>query len=309
MFEACKSVIGKAVRDSGFSADELDGLILVGGSSQMPILQNFLSNSLNIPVIQKKNIDEIVAFGLGKYIGIKQREEEIKDLVVTDICPFSLSTSTYNEQNPNKDLARVIIPKNSVLPSSKTVHLQTVHKGQTKVAINVYQGQAMYAKDNLFLGGTEISVPRNLMENEAFDLTYSYDINSMLYVEAYVRSTKQKHVFKVGKGDKLEKIDASVRLDRIKEASMQIYQSNEVEFLLTRIERIYEEVDENTQDYLRHLHGHFAEDMKQMNNNIQKRNILIDRVKRILDDIEYRQDVDQLDIFSNDDEESGGFLA
>lgn len=309
LLEACKSVIGKAVRDSEFSADELDGLILVGGSSQMPILQNYLSNSLNIPVIEKKNIDEIVAFGLGKYIGIKQREEEIKDLVVTDICPFSLSISTYNEQNPNKDLACVIIPKNSVLPSSKTVHLQTVHKGQTKVAINVYQGQAMYAKDNLFLGGTEIAVPRNLMENEAFDLTYSYDINSMLYVEAYVRSTKQKYVFKVGKGDKLEKIDASVRLDKIKEVSMQIYQSDEVEFLLSRIERIYEEVDENTQDYLRHLHGHFSEDMKQMNNNIQKRNILINRVKQVLDDIEYRQDVDQLDIFSNDDEESGGFLA
>ena len=310
LLEACKSVIGKAVKDSGFSVDEIDSLILVGGSSQMPVLQNYLTSILNVPVLKEHNMDELVALGLGKYIGIKQREENIKDIVVTDICPFSLSTSTYNEQDPNKDLAKVVIPKNSVLPSSKTVHLQTLHKGQTKVNISVYQGQAMYAKDNLFLGKTSISVPRNLKENESFDLTYSYDINSMLYVEALVHSTKQKYIFKVGKSDRLEKVETSKRLESIKHVSMQMYQSDEVEMLLARIERMYEEVDENTQEYLRHLHGHFSEDMKRMNNNLQKRRALIDRVKRVLDDIEATQDVENLDIFTDEDEESsGGFLA
>lgn len=310
LLESCKSVIGKAVKDSGFSVDEIDSLILVGGSSQMPVLQKYLTNILNVPVFKENNMDELVALGLGKYIGIKQREENIKDIVVTDICPFSLSTSTYNEQDPNKDLASVIIPKNSVLPSSKTIHLQTLHRGQTKINISVYQGQAMYAKDNLFLGKTSIVVPRNMKENESFDLTYSYDINSMLYVEALIHSTKQKYIFKVGKSEHLEKVDVSKRLESIKHVSMQMYQSDEVEMLLTRIERMYEEVDENTQEYLRHLHGHFNEDMKQMNNNLQKRRALIDRVKRVLDDIEASQDVENLDIFTDEDEESsGGFLA
>ena len=310
LLEACKVVIGKAVKDSGFSVDEIDSLILVGGSSQMPMLQKYLTKILNIPVLKEKNMDELVALGLGKYIGIKQREENIKDIVVTDICPFSLSTSTYNEQEPNKDLAKVVIPKNSVLPSSKTVHLQTLHKGQTKVDISVYQGQAMYAKDNLFLGKTSICVPRNIKENESFDLTYSYDINSMLYVEALIHSTKQKYTFKVGKGKYLEKVDASMNLESIKHISMQIYQSDEVDILLARIERMYEEVDENTQEYLRHLHGHFSEDMKQMNNNLKKRNMLINRVRHVLDDIETSQKVENLDIFSNEDEQSsGGFLA
>ena len=270
LLESCKNVIGKAVKDSGFSASELDSLILVGGSSKMPVLQHYLSDALNIPVLKEENMDSLVVLGLGKYIGIKQRDENIKDVVVTDICPFSLSTSTYNEQNPDLELSTVLIPKNSVLPTSKKMTLRTVHKGQTKVNISVFQGQAMYAKENLFLGQAFIHVPRNMHDYESFDLIYSYDINSMLYVEAVVHSTKEHYIFRVSKGDVLEKVDASVRLDSIKEVSLALYQNNEVDALLARIERIYREVDEETQDYLMKLHTEFTKDMESLINNILK---------------------------------------
>ena len=309
LLESCKNVIGKAVKDSGFSASELDSLILVGGSSQMPVLQHYLSDALNIPVLKEENMDSLVVLGLGKYIGIKQRDENIKDLVVTDICPFSLSTSTYNEQNPDLELSTVLIPKNSVLPTSKKMTLRTVHKGQTKVNISVFQGQAMYAKENLFLGQAFIHVPRNMHDYESFDLIYSYDINSMLYVEAIVHSTKEHYIFRVSKGDLLEKVDASVRLDSIKEVSLALYQNNEVDALLARIERIYQEVDEETQDYLMRLHADFTKDMDTLINNIQKRNRLIHQVSQILDQIEESQNVDQLDIFSQEEDEEGEYLA
>ena len=309
LLESCKNVIGKAVKDSGFSAGELDSLILVGGSSQMPVLQHYLSDTLNIPVLKEENMDSLVVLGLGKYIGIKQRDENIKDLVVTDICPFSLSTSTYNEQNPDLELSTVLIPKNSVLPTSKKMTLRTVHKGQTKVNISVFQGQAMYAKENLFLGQAFIHVPRNMHDYESFDLIYSYDINSMLYVEAIVHSTKEHYIFRVSKGDLLEKVDASVRLDSIKEVSLALYQNNEVDALLARIERIYQEVDEETQEYLMRLHADFTKDMDTLINNIQKRNRLIHQVSQILDQIEESQNVDQLDIFSQEEDEEGEYLA
>lgn len=309
LLESCKNVIGKAVKDSGFSASELDSLVLVGGSSQMPVLQHYLSDALNIPVLKEENMDSLVVLGLGKYIGIKQRDENIKDVVVTDICPFSLSTSTYNEQNPDLELSTVLIPKNSVLPTSKKTTLRTVHKGQTKVNISVYQGQAMYAKENLFLGQAFIHVPRNMHDYESFDLIYSYDINSMLYVEAIVHSTKEHYIFRVSKGDLLEKVDASIRLDSIKSVSLALYQNNEVEALLARIERIYQEVDEETQDYLMRLHADFTKDMDTLINNIQKRNRLIHQVSRILDQIEESQNVDQLDIFSQEEDEEGEYLA
>ena len=309
LLESCKNVIGKAVKDSGFSASELDSLILVGGSSKMPVLQHYLSDALNIPVLKEENMDSLVALGLGKYIGIKQRDENIKDVVVTDICPFSLSTSTYNEQNPGLELSTVLIPKNSVLPTSKKMTLRTVHKGQTKVNISVFQGQAMYAKENLFLGQAFIHVPRNMHDYESFDLIYSYDINSMLYVEAVVHSTKEHYIFRVSKGDVLEKVDASVRLDSIKEVSLGLYQNNEVDALLARIERIYREVDEETQDYLMKLHTEFTKDMESLINNIQKRKRLINQVSRILDQIEESQNVDQLDIFTQEEDEEGEYLA
>lgn len=309
LLESCKNVIGKAVKDSGFSANELDSLILVGGSSQMPVLQHYLSDALNIPVLKEENMDSLVALGLGKYIGIKQRDENIKDVVVTDICPFSLSTSTYNEQNPDLELSTVLIPKNSVLPTSKKMTLRTVHKGQTKVNISVFQGQAMYAKENLFLGQAFIHVPRNMHDYESFDLIYSYDINSMLYVEAIVHSTKEHYIIRVSKGDVLEKVDASVRLDSIKEVSLALYQNNEVDALLARIERIYQEVDEETQDYLMRLHTEFTKDMESLINNIQKRKRLINQVSQILNQIEESQNVDSLDIFSQEEDEEGEYLA
>lgn len=309
LLESCKNVIGKAVKDSGFSASELDSLILVGGSSQMPVLQHYLSAALNIPVLKEENMDSLVALGLGKYIGIKQRDENIKDVVVTDICPFSLSTSTYNEQNPDLELSTVLIPKNSVLPTSKKMTLRTVHKGQTKVNISVFQGQAMYAKENLFLGQAFIHVPRNMRDYESFDLIYSYDINSMLYVEAIVHSTKEHYIFRVSKGDVLEKVDASIRLDSIKEVSLALYQNNEVDALLARIERIYQEVDEEIQDYLMRLHAEFTKDMETLINNIQKRKRLIQQVSSILDQIEESQNVDSLDIFSQEEDEEGEYLA
>lgn len=309
LLESCKNVIGKAVKDSGFSASELDSLILVGGSSQMPVLQHYLSAALNIPVLKEEHMDSLVALGLGKYIGIKQRDENIKDVVATDICPFSLSTSTYNEQNPDLELSTVLIPKNSVLPTSKKMTLRTVHKGQTKVNISVFQGQAMYAKENLFLGQAFIHVPRNMRDYESFDLIYSYDMNSMLYVEAIVHSTKEHYIFRVSKGDVLEKVDASIRLDSIKEVSLALYQNNEVDALLARIERIYQEVDEETQDYLMRLHAEFTKDMQTLINNIQKRKRLINQVSSILDQIEACQDVDQLDIFNQEEDEEGEYLA
>lgn len=309
LLESCKNVIGKAVKDSGFSASELDSLILVGGSSKMPVLQHYLSDALNIPVLKEENMDSLVALGLGKYIGIKQRDENIKDVVVTDICPFSLSTSTYNEQNPGLELSTVLIPKNSVLPTSKKMTLRTVHKGQTKVNISVFQGQAMYAKENLFLGQAFIHVPRNMHDYESFDLIYSYDINSMLYVEAIVHSTQEHYIFRVSKGDVLEKVDASVRLDSIKEVSLALYQNNEVDALLARIERIYQEVNEETQDYLMRLHSEFTKDMETLINNIQKRKRLINQVSQILNQIEESQNVDSLDIFSQEEDEEGEYLA
>ena len=124
-----------------------------------------------------------------------------------------------------------------------------------------------------------------------------------------VHSTKEHYIFRVSKGDVLENVDASIRLDSIKEVSLALYQNNEVDALLARIERIYQEVDEETQDYLMRLHAEFTKDMETLINNIQKRKRLIQQVSSILDQIEESQKVDSLDIFSQEEDEEGEYLA
>ena len=91
--------------------------------------------------------------------------------------------------------------------------------------------------------------------------------------------------------------------------SLALYQNNEVDALLARIERIYQEVDEETQDYLMRLHSEFTKDMETLINNIQKRKRLINQVSQILNQIEESQNVDQLDIFSREEDEEGEYLA
>ena len=98
-------------------------------------------------------------------------------------------------------------------------------------------------------------------------------------------------------------------MDSIKEISLALYQNNEVDALLARIERIYQEVDEETQDYLMRLHAEFTKDMETLINNIQKRKRLIQQVSSILDQIEACQDVERLDIFNQEEDEEGEYLA
>ena len=94
-----------------------------------------------------------------------------------------------------------------------------------------------------------------------------------------------------------------------KKVSLALYQNNEVDALLARIERIYQEVDEETQDYLMRLHSEFTKDMETLINNIQKRKRLINQVSQILNQIEESQNVDSLDIFSQEEDEEGEYLA
>lgn len=86
------------------------------------------------------------------YAGIKERNADIRDMLLTDICPFSLSVSQYNEADPNRDLCDVLIERNMALPVSRETIMTTAHDRQTKMRFKVYQGEAMYAEDNLLLG-------------------------------------------------------------------------------------------------------------------------------------------------------------
>ena len=309
ILENAKIVIAKAVKDSGFTADELDSLILVGGSSKMPLVQEYLSDLLSIPIEQTRDFDQLVAMGLGKYIGIKQRSESIKDMVVTDICPFSLSTAVINDVEPDKLLSKVIIERNSVLPCSKTVMLQTARLGQKKLDVEVFQGESMYAKDNLQLGKTSIDIPINHQVHEQFALTYTYDINSMLYVEIHILSTNEIYIFQVGQSSDFEKVTSTKQLDSIKNVSLQLNKNSEYEMVLEKAKRIYMEMDAQGQDWLRDMVLRFIKLYERNTNNIKKKALLIEEMDHLLDRYDLNRIYENMDIFKNEEDENEGMLS
>lgn len=313
ILDEIRDVIGKAVKDSGFTADELSGLILVGGSSHMPLVRDYLTELLNIPVIRTADTDLLVAKGLGTYIGMKERREEVKDLVITDICPFSLGTGVINrEEKKWKDWFKVIIPRNTVLPASEVTYLQTAVLGQKEVNIQVYQGEEMYAEDNLKLGSVTIPVPINKNEHEAFQVTYSYDINSMLYIEIEIVSTGKKHLFQVGSGEKLEAVHDIAHMSAVKDVSLQLNQNPELDACMERARRIYTELSEYEKESFMREAADYSKEFRLSLNNLKKKREVLEEFRAYLDKYEKYSGYDLLDIFAHpekDEDENGGYLS
>lgn len=301
ILDEIREVIRRAVKDSGFVPSDIDKMIMVGGSSYMPIVRDYLEKLLKIPVESSEDIDYMVAMGLGKYLGIKQRCSEVKDLVVTDICPFSLSTPIVNESDSSKPLAKVIIPKNTVLPSSRTVTLQAYRRGQNNISISVYQGEEMYENDNILLGHTKVKIPRNYKENERFNITYSYDINSMLYVEVEIISTGEKSVFIIGDDKKLESIKEGNQLNAIKEISIKLNSNPEYEACIERARRIYKELSPELKRMLQERMESLEIMYKDCVNNIQKKREIVEEMDRLLDVFDSISEFNESDIFSDFD--------
>lgn len=183
LFDRMSQVIETALRDSARSIDEIDEIVLVGGSSKMPVISLYLQTQLKRRPNMVASPDEVVAMGAGIYAGIKERRQDIKDLVLTDICPFTLGVSVVNYVNEKNPIMSPLIERNSVLPCSKTNWYTNIYDNQTKIKVGIFQGEAYYCNDNLKLGDIEMDV-RPVKKGEAkLKVCFTYDINGILEVE------------------------------------------------------------------------------------------------------------------------------
>lgn len=187
-----KQVILRAFKDGELTMQEIDTVVMVGGSSKMPLIQSYLDFLLKQKPVVADQCDEKIARGLGLVCAVKERQETMKDYILTDICPFTLGTEILNEANPDKSYMAPIIPKNSVLPCSHAETYCTSFSFQTKLKISILQGEGIYADENLCLDKIEIHVPRNIGGAETIDVRYTYDINGILLVDITINSTGEK---------------------------------------------------------------------------------------------------------------------
>ena len=141
IFARIKKVLSHALRDGDVRLDEIDSVIMVGGSSKMPLIQSYLQHILKQKPIVAGNCDEMIARGLGLVCAVKERNEDIKDYVLTDICPFTLGTDVYNESDPRHSYMHPIVPRNTVLPCSRVKRFYTVKDDQQRVEFEILQGE------------------------------------------------------------------------------------------------------------------------------------------------------------------------
>ena len=184
IFKRMTAPIQRVFLDAGISPQELDDLVMVGGSSHMPVVRRYISRFLRKEPVQDSRPDTAIALGAGVCAGMKARVGDLRELVLTDVCPFTLGVARYNESEPGRHLMSPIIERNSVLPTSKMGVYCTVRDGQDKVEVQVFQGENRYCADNTLLGRLDLPVPPAPRGQQSVRIRFTYDINGLLEVEA-----------------------------------------------------------------------------------------------------------------------------
>lgn len=217
-----REVITKAVADSGFSfrQDDPDSYIneirLVGGSSKMPLVRKFMAYLTRREPDVNTNPDEAIAIGIGMAVGIMERAGGIKDMLLTDICPFSLGMDIQDRETNKKEVA-VIIERNAVLPCSARKIFSTLEPGQNFVRICVRQGESIKPEENFLVGEFSVPVPYNEKESETFEVTFSYDISGILNVTVNMISDgKSYNRVMVQNGLELSEAEINASIENLK---------------------------------------------------------------------------------------------
>lgn len=250
--EACEELlmkirepVKKSLADAGLKLSDIDEILLIGGATRLNIVRDFLIRLFRKFPDARMNPDETVALGAAVQAAMKERREEVKEVILTDVCSFTLGTEVvveYDEGKYEDGRFCPIIERNTVIPASHTERLYTARDNQSKVRVRVLQGESRFARNNLFLGELEIDIPKGPKGREAVDVTYTYDINSLLEVEVAVVSTgeRQKLIIK-GQDNQMTEEEVRKRMEELAYLKIQPRDYEENRLVLTRAERMYEE--------------------------------------------------------------------
>lgn len=237
--------VKKSLADAGLKLSDIDEVLLIGGATRLSIVRDFLIRLFRKFPDTKLNPDETVALGAAVQAAMKERRAEVKEVILTDVCSFTLGTEVvveYDEDKYEDGRFCPIIERNTVIPASHTERLYTVRDNQSSVRVRVLQGESRFARNNLYLGELEIEVPKGLKGTQSVDVTYTYDINSLLEVEVKVVSTgvTKKMIIK-GQDNQMTEEEIKKRMEELAYLKIQPRDYEENRLVLLRAERMYEE--------------------------------------------------------------------
>ena len=260
LFQRMGLPVRRSLVDAEKTLDDISRIIMVGGSCEMPIVQDYLKQLLKRELDNPFSPDTVVGLGVGVYAGIRERRESIKDIVMTDLCPFTLGTSVRNKVNSALPRYAPIIERNSVLPCSRVERHCTTANFQTQVSVDVFQGEERYAKDNLKLGEFTVPIPPGPAGEESIDIRFTYDINGILEVEVTVVSTGQvfRELF-LGQNSTLTDEQVRRRLKELAQLKLPLQEREETRTLIALGQRLYAQSTGRTRDAIAETLDYFIE--------------------------------------------------
>jgi molecular chaperone DnaK len=199
LVEKCRQPVIDALKDAGLGSDKIDEVVLVGGSTRVPMVSKLVKDLFKGKEPNRSvNPDEVVAIGAAIQGGIATGE--VKDILVLDATPLSLGVETLG------GVMTALIPRNTTIPTSKKEVFSTAADNQSAVTINVLQGEREFAKDNRLLGQFNLegipAAPRGVPQIE---VTFNVDVNGILTVQAKDLGTSKENKITVQNAGGLSK--------------------------------------------------------------------------------------------------------
>ncbi|EGX8051812.1 molecular chaperone HscC [Salmonella enterica] len=184
-----RTPIEQALRDSRLKPEQIDSLVLVGGASQMPLVQRIAVRLFGKLPYQSYDPSTIVALGAATQAACRLRHEDVEEVILTDICPYSLGVEV--NQRGVSGVFSPIIERNTTVPVSKVETYSTMHPEQDSICVRVYQGESHKVKNNILIDSFDVTLKPN-GHIQSIDIRFSYDINGLLEVDVLLEDGKSE---------------------------------------------------------------------------------------------------------------------
>ncbi|MEE9337785.1 MAG: Hsp70 family protein, partial [Methylococcaceae bacterium] len=237
--------IENSIRDANIRIQDMDDIFIVGGATRMPIIRQFIARLFGRLPSCHINPDEVVAMGAAIQAALKERNEDFDDIVLTDVCPFSMGIETSTDKENGSvvsGLYSIILERNQVIPVSRTERFFTMRDNQHRIDVNIFQGEQRLTDNNIKLGNISINVPTKKRGEESIDIRFTYDINGLLEVVVTVTSTKEKKQLVINNSqNRMTDKEIKQALKKLDQLKIHPRDKSENQALLSRAERIFQQ--------------------------------------------------------------------